>query len=281
MVLPVSGFLPVPLPMMIPFMGAQSLVIGKMFGEGFQYGKRKISAMPNEEFNKLTFEAMMSNARDEMQRSIPTMQQAMKDMQPMVETVVHEFIDYLKLVLDQAQRELPGLGEMLSKQTTGLSGGIVGAIYELLKTQGVSLADVQKLISDAVPSLPGAGAHTGSIQLTDISKPSTIKGLSISEARKQALEKQLIHEENLSATRKFGEALAETKQPKPQIPLGWKVRPADQTRRMERIRLIKKINNMRNNISTLKKRGKVPTSLVVNFRKLQQNLVNILAMWRF
>ncbi len=61
MVLPVSGFLPVPLPMMIPFMGAQSLVIGKMFGVGFQYGKRKISAMSNEEFNKLTFQDTSCN----------------------------------------------------------------------------------------------------------------------------------------------------------------------------------------------------------------------------
>ncbi len=98
MVLPVSGFLPVPLPMMIPFMGAQSLVIGKMFGEGFQYGKRKISAMPNEEFNKLTFEDMMSNARSEMQASIPTMQAALQDMKPMVTTVVKEFLAYIELV---------------------------------------------------------------------------------------------------------------------------------------------------------------------------------------
>ncbi len=98
MVLPVSGFLPVPLPMMIPFMGAQSLVIGKMFGEGFQYGKRKISAMPNEEFNKLTFEQMMSNAREEIKASIPTMNAAMQDMQPMVEVVVREFFNYVSLV---------------------------------------------------------------------------------------------------------------------------------------------------------------------------------------
>ncbi len=102
MVLPVSGFLPVPLPMMIPFMGAQSLVIGKMFGEGFQYGKRKISAMPNAEFNKLTFETMMSNARDEMQASIPTMIQAMQDMKPMVAAVIHEFTNYLSLVIQEA-----------------------------------------------------------------------------------------------------------------------------------------------------------------------------------
>ncbi len=98
MVLPVSGFLPVPLPMMIPFMGAQSLVIGKMFGEGFQYGKRKISAMPNEEFNQLTFEKMMSNAREEIKASIPTMNAAMQDMSPMVEVVVREFFNYVSLV---------------------------------------------------------------------------------------------------------------------------------------------------------------------------------------
>ncbi len=98
MVLPISGFLPVPLPMMIPFMGAQSLVIGKMFGEGFQYGKRKISAMSNEEFNKLTFEDMMSNARTELKASIPTINASLQDMQPMVEVVVREFFNYLSLV---------------------------------------------------------------------------------------------------------------------------------------------------------------------------------------
>ncbi len=79
-------------------MGAQSLVIGKMFGEGFQYGKRKISAMPNEEFNKLTFESMMSNAREEIKASVPTMNAAMQDMKPMVEIVVREFLQYINLV---------------------------------------------------------------------------------------------------------------------------------------------------------------------------------------
>ncbi len=117
MVLPISGFLPVPLPMMIPFMGAQSLVIGKMFGEGFQYGKRKISAMPNEEFNKLTFEKMMSNARSEMQAAIPTMQQAMQDMKPMVETVVHEFTNYLSLVIAQAPQELGQVTQSIREAT--------------------------------------------------------------------------------------------------------------------------------------------------------------------
>ncbi len=79
-------------------MGAQSLVIGKMFGEGFQYGKRKISAMSNEEFNKLTFEDMMSNARTELKASIPTINASLQDMDEMVVVVVNEFLKYLGLV---------------------------------------------------------------------------------------------------------------------------------------------------------------------------------------
>ncbi len=163
MVLPVSGFLPVPLPMMIPFMGAQSLVIGKMFGEGFQYGKRKISAMPNEEFNALTFQSMMSNARDEMQASILTMQQAMRDMQPMVETIIHEFTDYLSKVITAAPEQVSQISKDLSKVSEGSIGGLAGIIYEQFKNKSVTLVDVQKLISSLIPSLPEAGGHVGTV----------------------------------------------------------------------------------------------------------------------
>ncbi len=61
MVLPVGGFFPIPLAMMIPFMATQSLVMGEAFGKAFQFGKRKISAMSNEEFNKLDIETVASN----------------------------------------------------------------------------------------------------------------------------------------------------------------------------------------------------------------------------
>ncbi len=60
MVLPVGGFFPIPLAMMIPFMATQSLVMGEAFGKAFQFGKRKISAMSNEEFNKLDIETVAS-----------------------------------------------------------------------------------------------------------------------------------------------------------------------------------------------------------------------------
>jgi len=87
-----SGFLPIPLALMIPFMGAQSLVIGKQFGEGFQYGKRKISAMSNEEFNKLTPAILAMNSRKELNQMIPTMQQSIQDMRSFQSFLIQELI---------------------------------------------------------------------------------------------------------------------------------------------------------------------------------------------
>ncbi len=87
-----SGFLPIPLAMMIPFMGAQSLVLGKAFGEGFQYGKRKISALTNEEFNKLTPSDIAANSRKELQDMIPEMKASISDMRDFQSFIVHELI---------------------------------------------------------------------------------------------------------------------------------------------------------------------------------------------
>ncbi len=95
-----SGFLPIPLAMMIPFMGAQSLVLGKAFGEGFQYGKRKISAMTNEEFNKLTPSDIAANSRRELRDMIPSMKASITDMRDFQSFIVHELIATAKQLPD-------------------------------------------------------------------------------------------------------------------------------------------------------------------------------------
>ncbi len=50
---PISGFTAVPNPYMVPLLYYQSLLIGAGFGIGYQGMKRKISALSNEDFNKL------------------------------------------------------------------------------------------------------------------------------------------------------------------------------------------------------------------------------------
>ncbi len=154
-------------------MGAQSLVIGKMFGEGFQYGKRKISAMPNEEFNKLTFEAMMSNARSEMQASIPTMQKALQDMKPMVETVVHEFTNYLSLVISEAPKQAEQVLESLKDASgfTELNDKLVKLIADA-KGQSQS----QDVLGDILVALglERFGQSAGGVDMTEVTAKQTI-----------------------------------------------------------------------------------------------------------
>ncbi len=77
-VFPIGFFSPLPLAMMIPFMATQSLAMGEAFGKSFQYGKRKISSMTNEEFNKLTFENLMQDQTANIRTIIPNLHEQMQ-----------------------------------------------------------------------------------------------------------------------------------------------------------------------------------------------------------
>ncbi len=79
MVLPVGGFFPIPLAMMIPFMATQSLVMGEAFGKAFQFGKRKISAMGNDEFNVLNIEQVASEMFASYKNILPELKQSIAD----------------------------------------------------------------------------------------------------------------------------------------------------------------------------------------------------------
>ncbi len=92
MVLPISGFMPVPLAMMIPFMFMQSIMMGYGFGTGFQYSKRKISAMSNEEFNKTTIKNETSKMFEAYQAIIPDIQQSIRDSKDLQVTIVEEMV---------------------------------------------------------------------------------------------------------------------------------------------------------------------------------------------
>ncbi len=301
--LPISGFLPVPLPMMIPFMGAQSLVIGKMFGEGFQYGKRKISAMPNEEFNKLTFEAMMSNARDEMQASIPTMIQAMQDMKPMVTAVIHEFTNYLSLVLEQAPSEAeqvissaahaiaPHKGEQIPAGHTeelNIFETIAEQFPHLHEAAGTDLGTPTGKVSFQVSASDKAKGYDASI-----GKIHFWKGKYYTAARLQQL---------IDATSSVSKASikVEAKQGTPQLSIGEQLsgtkRKAGQSQKLAKAKFIQDIINIKGKIESIMRNapkrftpGAFPpfgdtNDLAVRKKQLvfvQQQLTNLLARYQF
>ncbi len=68
----------------------------KMAGEQWQYGKRRISAMTNEEFNKLTPIKLYEIETSELRAMIPLMQESMRDMNKLTPIIVTEMIQMFK-----------------------------------------------------------------------------------------------------------------------------------------------------------------------------------------
>ncbi len=92
---PLSGFTAVPNPQMLAFMGAQSFIMMYQAGEGWQYGKRRISAMSNEEFNKLTPEIVLEKQAVVLQNSLGTIKRSMDSMTPLISTIVEQYGDFI------------------------------------------------------------------------------------------------------------------------------------------------------------------------------------------
>ncbi len=146
MSLPLSGFTAVPNPQMLAFMGAQSFIMMYQAGEGWQYGKRKISAMSNEEFNKLTPQMVLEKQAVVLRDALGTIAKSMNDMTPLIGTIVEQYGDFLKEILEHIPKGIENAG-------TGSSLWIVDLIKWIMENQGKSSS------SSFPPNLlPSAGA---------------------------------------------------------------------------------------------------------------------------
>ncbi len=90
---PLGAFMPLPLAMMIPFMATQSMVMGDAFGRAFQYGKRKISAMSNEEFNATSMEQQASEMFAAYKHIIPELRESILDSKELQKFIIIQLLD--------------------------------------------------------------------------------------------------------------------------------------------------------------------------------------------
>ncbi len=155
MSLPISGFTAVPNPQMLAFMGAQSFIMMYQAGEGWQYGKRRISAMSNEEFNELTPELVLEKQAIVLKNSLKTIEQSMNNMTPMIETIIKQYGEFLRIVIKETPQALATGFSGITDPTTG------GHEHE--DTLGAIVDHLKKL----VPSLPEAEARRGAEGLAD------------------------------------------------------------------------------------------------------------------
>ncbi len=155
MVLPIGGFMPIPLAMMIPFMATQSLVMGHAFGEAFQYGKRKISAMSNEEFNKLRLEDLAANMFKSYQFIIPDLKTSIGQSTDLQNFIVAKLLDMPREIFGALGGAAVGIGG------AGTPGGEV-AVGK--KTPGESfVAPVKTPVSPRDPNKTRKNNITNSI----------------------------------------------------------------------------------------------------------------------
>ncbi len=204
---------------------------------------------------------------------VDALMQVQEELRPFNNRIIVDAIDRLPTMLDLTAR-------MLEKFIQDSAGQGSKNIAHGLEDIGAGLKDI---IADLFPSLPEAGAHTGNGGV-DLSKPSTIKGLTVAQAQQQARDKQAEHERQLREKSKFSTELAKTKQPVAQLRLGFtKKRKAGQSQIMERLKLIKNIASATKQSSDLiSRRGTgVSNPYVISVRRNQQLLVNLLARYSF
>ncbi len=104
----IGFFAPLPLAMMMPFMAGQSMIMGDAFGKAYQYGKRKISSMTNEEFNKLTPEHLATQLQTDYLSMIPSLKASVKASTEFQSFIIQELAEIVKNIPEDLMKVIMG-----------------------------------------------------------------------------------------------------------------------------------------------------------------------------
>ncbi len=119
---PISGFTAIPNPQMLAFMPIQSYLMMYFAGAGWQIGKRKISAIPNPKFNKMSVNELLKGFTADLKESIPTLESSLQDITPLIGVLVEQYGDFVR----EALRAMPGMLENIFGPQTPEIGSLPG-----------------------------------------------------------------------------------------------------------------------------------------------------------
>ncbi len=132
---PLSGFTAVPNPQMLAFMPIQSYLMMYFAGSAWQFGKRKISAKSNEEFNNLTMKTLLEEHTMELKSVIPTLERSLNDITPLIRILIEQYGDFIKEAI---------------KATPVAIQNVIGTTA----FQANNLASIEAWLKNVFPSLP-------------------------------------------------------------------------------------------------------------------------------
>jgi len=165
-------FAPLPLPVMIPFMGYQSLVMGEAFGLSYQYAKRRISAMTNEEFNKFTVRDLQQMLKDDISSAIPDMKAAMDDMLTLQTKMIDHVVDAIAQLPPDIYNAIFNTGSPPpEKESGGFPLGVASFLRPVVSEFGGMTSRGSAPAPDVfvVPNLGGSlGPHVSDIKQSSV-----------------------------------------------------------------------------------------------------------------
>ncbi len=169
----IGFFAPLPLAMMMPFMAGQSMIMGDAFGKAYQYGKRKISAMSNEEFNKLTPDDLAKSLQTDYMSIIPSLKASTVASRDFQSFIIKELATIVRSVPTDVIQGVSGASNVSDALTgqgaVGLSPEISKANIEWIQqdiaNSQQNFSDVSSAIANffnSFATIPQAFASSGS-----------------------------------------------------------------------------------------------------------------------
>ncbi len=262
---PISGFTAIPNPQMLAFMPIQSYLMMYFAGSGWQYGKRRISAMSNEQFNKLTPEELLKQHSIELKNMLPTLDKTLDDVTPLIKTLVEQYGDFVR----EAIKAIPDAIGNIFKPTTG------------------SIQDSQFGITNVRYTRPPEGQIESTKQYWEqLAKDAWEHASKIADAKPiPALpEHDITQAHHKLPTKDFN-------LPTAQLSVFEKARNkkrrAGQSQRVARVQFIQNISKIAKDLNVMRKARGFTTKqtfyrlTLVKLKQEQQRLVNLLARYQF
>ncbi len=269
---PISGFTAIPNPQMLAFMPIQSYLMMYFAGAGWQIGKRKISAIPNDKFNAMSSKDLLEGFTADLRATIPTLEKSLQDVSPLIRVLVEQYGDFIREAIaaaPQAVANIFGGGasntggrEVVARTSTGIPKGLASASLGYAQQQLM-----QQYILEQQ-------ARAGSQQ--------NIRTSQLNPAQRMAIERQRLYEEEQRRIRRIrADTVAKglIKPVLPQVRQNITQHAAGQSARRERVRLIRAIAQAGQGVKL--NTGSRRLNYIEQLKNHQQKLVNLLARYRF
>ncbi len=251
-------------------------------------GKRKISAIPNEQFNKMSPNDILKDFTGDLRETIPTLERSLKDITPLIGVLIEQYGDFIKEALRAIPQALTNAMDINLNIGGGGSDTLRAELAKLGSTAAIGSRQSTSGLAQLIVDLLVKGERTKEFEEfkeAGGSKASTISGLTVTQARQQAIEKQIAHERELERVRIARANLSVQERQSfvvnPQVQPGIRQRAAGQSQRIERTRLIGCISYNANQMKIHQSTSRAHRVGRANMKDCQQRLVNLLARYRF